>query len=135
MDYLDNLDKSEFMNENNISTIFDYKIYEKQKPKIKETIFDVLKKFDIPEKLLNDIVALYVKIKKDICKKSAYNQINIILSHLDIAYKSNLELLKNQKEHEINIEKFIKFQEERYGLGYSIYKHLSIEEYKNTKLI
>lgn len=98
MDWLDGQDKKQFMGENDIEIIFDYWVYKKKKGKkltINLTMYDYLKTFDLDDKLLLDLLAIYKEIYDKIKSKPINEQILLLFSHAKIAYISSTNAYNN----------------------------------------
>lgn len=98
MKWLDGLDKSFILIENDWACILDYSIV---KPKVKDiTIGDFMdymhKNNLITELLYHDCIHCYNEIDKKILQgKSIEKQFKILLSHIDIGYKAAIKAYKN----------------------------------------
>lgn len=86
IDWLDNQNKFELMVEMDLGCIINYWIPEKKKAK--PTIIYYLKQANLSEQMLLDLIAVYKEIKPILKGKSIETQIDILLSHLKVGYKS-----------------------------------------------
>jgi len=100
MDWMDTIDKRDFMIENDLGVIINYWIPEaKQK---KETVLDYLKQANLSKEMTLDLIAIYHKIKPILKGKSIESQIEILFSHLSVGYQaiitSNEKIINMLKE-------------------------------------
>lgn len=86
IDWLDEQDKSSLMSENDLGIIIDYWIPKKKENQF--TILDYLKKANLSEQMILDLMAVYKEIKPLLKGKSIKTQIQMMFSHLNIGYKS-----------------------------------------------
>lgn len=111
IDWLDEQDKSNLMIEKDLGVIIDYWIPKKKEKK--STIVDYLKKANLSEQLMLDLLAVYKKIKPIIKGKSVEYQIHMMLSHLSIGYDAAANAYKHisnilQVENIKDAEKLLK---------------------------
>lgn len=93
IDYLDSIDKKDFMIENEMETIIDYFIPEK---KSKVTFQDLLKLYEWTNpQVLVDAVVVYSKMKPKLKGLSAQKQLDLVLETLQIGYKAQTEAYKS----------------------------------------
>jgi len=86
IDWLDEQDKDSLMIEKNLGVIIDYWIPKKKESQF--TILDYLKKANLSEQMILDLVAVYKEIKPLLKGKSVKTQIHMMFSHLNVGYKS-----------------------------------------------
>ena len=110
MDFLDEMDKTEFMQENDIVTILDYKPFI---PKMKiNKEFEILSIFkdaisanENKEQMFFDFVAVATKMRYSIKNLSIDKQLNLILNGLNIGYKAQSEVVKELLDYSKNLDK------------------------------
>ena len=85
VDWLDELDKSNLIIEKDLSCIIDYSIVVKTK---KLTFKEYLISLNLKEEILFDILLIYREIKPLLKGKTFEKQLLIIMSHLEIGYKT-----------------------------------------------
>lgn len=98
IDWLDEWDKREFMNDNDISTIIDYWLVSDKKNKAsvpakesKLTFEDVIGMVEMEEGMLIDIMAVYTEMYETIHDLSALKQLSIVLNAVSVGLKSKIE--------------------------------------------
>ena len=99
MDFLDEMDKTNFMQENHMITILDYKPYFQKQKRNKEVeilaIFkDAISSNQNKEQLYFDFFAVATKMRHSIKNLSIEKQFNLILDGLNIGYKAQSEIVK-----------------------------------------
>ncbi len=109
MDFLDEMDKTDFMQENEIITIIDYKPFIQKKKQNKEieilSIFSsFISNFKNKEQMYFDFVAVAAKMKDSIKNLSIKNQMNIILNALSVGYKAKTTALKELSDFRRNLD-------------------------------
>lgn len=86
IDYLDEMDKKEFMYQNDISIIIDYWVCVPKKNKI--SLLEAIKMSGVSEQMFFDLEAIYRKIKPTLKGKSIEKQAEMLFNCLDISYQS-----------------------------------------------
>lgn len=119
MEWLDNQDKREFMDENDIHLILDYWIVSTKTKKQKSESIALFKKAKLDamvgfwqdykqknpnseniDKLITDFFVCYDKMKDSISELSITKQFEITFKGMDIAYKSAINVYDHMKEFE-----------------------------------
>ncbi len=83
---IENQDKKQLMYEKDLYAIVDYWIPQPKQKKI--TLEELIKQYNIKNEIVVDLMAIYVLIKDSLKGKSAEEKLSILLSHLEIGYKS-----------------------------------------------
>lgn len=109
MNFLDEMDKNDFMQENNIITILDYKPCVVKKKINKEieilSIFkDMISENQNKEQIYFDFVAVATKMRKSIKKMSVDKQLNIILDALNVGYTAQSQIVKDLLDYSRKID-------------------------------
>jgi len=97
--FLDNMDKSNFMDDNQISIIINYRLYKKTSKVDKEdNLFILLKelasKFENKEQLYFDFISVASHLEHLIKDLTVEKQLSLIVESTYIGYKSNVVLLQ-----------------------------------------
>lgn len=109
MDFLDNMDKTDFMQENQIITILDYKPFiAKQKINKEVEILSIFKEListnQNKEQIYFDFIAVATKMKHSIKRLSIDKQLNLILDALNIGYKAQSQIVKELLDYSKNLD-------------------------------
>lgn len=111
-EFMNDIDKSGFMEENEIHIIFDWKVVsavKKDNPKqeliikpVRLSNDDMIKIFlgmwEMPERIKIDFAAIYTKMKKSLKGLSIERQIELVIASLGVAQKSSSAILDRLNE-------------------------------------
>lgn len=112
MTWLDEQDKSEFMEANDIHTIFDYSIVQPKEAKEPEpvtTAVQAFRKYGVNAEILADFTAVYFEMEQSISHLTQDEQLHIVMKAMSVAYTSSASTLdkladgdkKREEEREV----------------------------------